>query len=102
MASGLGGSSQQWGGGIPFPASPKRHRGSAEGLWGPTGAEEPGMEMISPGSCSAMFLNEEFLDLTSDGGGLKQNNSEISSKSSVEHKQQQTSQNLIYFLGGTF
>lgn len=26
------------------------------------------MEMISPGSCSAVFLNEEFLDLTSDGG----------------------------------
>lgn len=46
------------------------------------------MEMISPGSCSAMFLNQEFSDFTSDGGGLRQNNLEISSKSSMEHKQQ--------------
>lgn len=60
------------------------------------------MEMISPGSCSAMFLKEEFLDLTSDGAGLRQNNTEISSKSSMEHKQQEISQNLIYFLGGIF
>lgn len=34
-------------------------------------------------------------------GGLRQN-MEISSKSSMEHKQQEISQNLIYFLGGTF
>lgn len=60
MAPGLGGSSQQWRGGIPFPTNPKRRRGSAQGFWGPTGAEEPGKEMISPGSCSAMFLKEEF------------------------------------------